>query len=205
MDPGFAIIGAVLAVVLGLLALAWRMRGAVLRRREALRQSERVEVPIVSALRGAGIVLVLVPLVPALVLVPAFMLDTRHEHGLAVVITVIAVSGVAVVAAIPLVQRFARIGQLSLDADQLVFETPREHVVIDLHRPFRLREATIPPGHRVETLVVVSQPDAGGDEAHVIAFRYPCLLKEDRSRPKAPPPRLWAPSSGRKRASCTSG
>ncbi len=186
VDPAVWIVVAVLAVTAGMMGWSVHLRRQVLRRREALRQAERVEIPVVSVLRGVGIALPLVLLPPALIVVPAILLDQTREHALAVVVGVIVLSSVAIMASIPLVQRLARVGQLVLDAQELVLEMPGERVAIALDRNLRLREAVVPGGQRVETLVIISQDE----DASFIAFRYPCLVREKSLAPggvTAPP------------------
>jgi len=189
MDPGLAIVGAVSIVVAGMLALAWRMRGGVQRKRDALRLSPRIEHPIISQLRTAPIVLAALMLPVAVVLGPAIALDLARAHALAVVCTVVLFTPVALFAAIRVGEPFTTVGRIALEREEFVYERSGRRVSIALTTPFQLREAVVLPGRyttggRVETLVAVEQ--AGAE----IVFRYPNLIGEQSLAPEgavAPP------------------
>lgn len=176
MDPELVIVVAVLAVVAGMIAVAY-----VHHRRTAARlaAAARVEAPIVSQLRVALLLVATLVAGPGAALGAgvAFGLD-----GLVVILAVLILSAFGIGAAV--FAPWNRVGAVVLDLDALRVDHPDPHLgsEIDLGAPFELEEGWGERGRLVMITVGVHQA-----RRRPIYFHYPMPLRGAAAIPDQPP------------------
>ncbi|MGE0787334.1 MAG: hypothetical protein AB7S26_16800 [Sandaracinaceae bacterium] len=174
VDPGLAIVVAVLGMVVVFLALGWRQRRRARARMETLRGAERVEIPIASVGRGA--LLLGVPLIGLAFVVPFIAMalgEWGRAHALELVLGFLFATTALIVGLTSFGARWVDVGQVVLDADELRASAPSLDATIALDEPWTLREGVVPPGRSTEIVMEVRQGDAR------ITIRYPLLLGDE--------------------------
>ncbi|AKF08717.1 hypothetical protein [Sandaracinus amylolyticus] len=185
MDPGLVIVVAVLGIVALMGVAAWRMRRVARARLDALRSAPRIEIEIISQLRAGAIAGV-----ASLVLIFGFFVlalalgEWGRSHALWIVVGLIAATPFFVTAPLFVLREWQRVGRLVLDDGSLVLEQGDARTAITLADEFALGESVVPPGQRIEVVVIVRQARS------TLVFRYPVFLGDDVLAPEgtASPP-----------------
>ena len=179
IDPGLAIVITVGVTVVGWLLWSWRQRRAIRARIAALRDAGRIEVEILSQGRMSAVMAAtILPIVFAVPFVAMALGEWGRAHALAFVITLLVAMSAAVMLASSLAPRWARVGQLVLEGDLLAIESPEARAAIALDGQWELREAFVPPGRDIETIVSVTRGETQ------ILFRYPNFVSDELLAPE---------------------
>ncbi|UJR78715.1 hypothetical protein [Sandaracinus amylolyticus] len=179
MDPGLVIVVAVLGIVALMGIAAWRMRSVARARLDALRSAPRIEIEIVSQLRAGAIAGI-----ASLVLIFGFFVlvmllgEWGRAHALWMVVGLITLTPLFVTAPLFVLRDWQRVGRVVLDDESLVLQQGDARTTISLGERWTIDESMVPPGQRIEVVVIVKQAGA------VIALRYPVFLGDDVLAPE---------------------